>query len=113
MLPRGVAVLAFILVNIPQYIFETSDGLFAVTKYVCTFDPSVVLFERTGVIEGRCALLCQLDNRCFSFQYNKQSKHCYTTTWNVYGIETCNIASNDNEVAYIKGKGFSIVTREV
>ena len=93
-----------ILLNIPAYLFATIATFFTKTGYVCNFDNSAIILQSTDVLFGLCALSCLEDNRCFSFQHNKQTQQCYTTTWNIYGIQTCARATNDNEIAYLKGE---------
>ena len=92
-----------ILLNIPAYLFLATGNFFTKTGYVCNFDNSVIL-QSTAVLFGLCALSCLEDNRCFSFQHNKQTQQCYTTTWNIYGVQTCASASSDDEAVYLKGK---------
>ena len=89
-----------ILLNIPA----ATGTFFTKTGYVCNFDNSAIILQSTEVLFGLCALSCLEDHRCFSFQHNKQTQQCYTTTWNIYGIQTCASATNDNEIAYLKGE---------
>ena len=94
-----------LLLNIPIHLFFNTDGtLFTKTAYICNFENSAAILQSINVLFGFCTLSCEEDKRCFSFQYNKQTQQWYTSTWNIYGNETCAKSTDDNEAVYLKGK---------
>ena len=105
---NGRYICVIIFLNMPAYLFLVIGTLFTKTGYVCKFDNNAIIFQSTNYLFGLCALSCLEDNRCFSFQHNKQTGQCYTTTWNIYGVQTCAKVSDDNEAVYIKGKTFIV-----
>ena len=102
----GRYICVIIFLNIPAYLFLVIGTLFTKSGYVCNFDNNAIIFKRTNFLLELCALSCMEDKRCFSFQHNKKTQQCFTTTWNIYGVQTWTRASDDNEIVYMKGKTY-------
>ena len=81
-----------------------TDNLFTETNYVCSFETNAIIFESLKLVSfGMCALLCNQNRKCFSFQYNKESQKWKTSIWNIYDVQNCDSINNNYGTVYLKG----------
>ena len=92
------------LFNVTYSRITRDENLFVKTNFVCDLDDNSGIIERSGKTSfGLCALLCQQDARCFSFQYNYLTQHCCTMTLNRNGVRASINNTNEQEAVYLKG----------
>ena len=99
-----IKIVFFTLVYIPAHLFLSSSEIFRRMEYTCSFEAGVVILQGFGITAVECGRSCSKDSRCYSFQYDKQSQYCTTTTQILHDIQTCHKATDDNEVVYVKGE---------